>query len=1339
VTFLLKTYIDSIRFDTTADVPVTMKEVPISSATLGEHGTDGHSAPGDIYGYVYGEPNSKRGYFPGDYTRLGEVSPLLSATDDKFVIYGGGDELALRFDDPSPRPEGMNRRYMVYVNGYYKDTNNDVAKTVEPLPFAAMSNFPYPSGEHYPDDPEHVVYRRTWNTRTPVEPPAPAPEQPSLIQSALGAVQRTVSAVWTAVSEAFGATRGQAVVADEPAVQRSLNTDMVSLDLTSDQGGGAGCKACHATHGAAESGAALPGGRAASDGRACTTDGNGGCHDSAANSASGIDIRARFTASTNPLAHHDVMSADQQTTGARVACADCHDPHTNTASARYSSPDAPSVSLSSSLESIIASTGAVYVLVGGDHDGVGPAISNIVLNASGGLYTSPVVTWTTNERATSWIDWGFTTSYELGNDASGVPFGNYDLVTSHTVSMTGLLAGMTYHYRVRTVDALGNVSVSADRTYMVVAPPSIPVMSDVTTVDGPGWGPVSATVTCTPVASSDGDAVQYQFMLDGAALTGWYGTASGVVGDLYSGAHSVQVRARDAVHTDSVSGWSAADGFMVQYADYPGSCPFLFTWNGERFVYEADVFTTGKLASQRSTGYEKPNPNDYYVLDNMPQAKDGSPELRLVEERFETDYLDTLKLYTLDVPADRDVFAEKLPQGGAYEPAEQVLHTVSKQLQTAQSAHIVSTGQDVADDIAKSGDGKYAVLSPDQEKPSYQSIELDLGDLRDAPSKKLIIEGMTRFPKTDAGKALGSVGARQKIEVPDANGNWVEVKMPLPKPAEFARPYVVDVSNAFLTDDYRVRVTFLLKTYIDSIRFDTTADLPITMTEVPLASAMLGQHGMDGRSSDGDIFEFVYGEPNGDRGYFPGNYTRLGEVSPLLGGTDDKFAIFGGGDELTLRFGSPAPQPEGTNRRYMLYVNGYYKDTNNNVAKTVEPLPFSAMSNYPYTTAEHYPDDADHAAYQQTWNTRVEVQAPAPAPAQPTGLFDSALGAVKRTVTAMVDAVAGVFGQPRMDVAAASVTQSEDAYSVDSDYAALNILKSDGSLATATVAAGWETAAIEAAKPTPSAPGSAVAPSVIASLSVDDGSYWRTGLATGDHQWNWQLMRFDLGSAALRETAGLTLTWNGHGEPTPGYPSAVYYWDPNASVWRQIDRSQMSSDKTVGYGSSALATSFCLSCHDGAPPAGVVFPAGTTAVGPGWGSSTGDFHGARPGIGYGLGGLKNPYMRGQQAIACTICHDTHGNANLYHIPANVNGSTGLSIPNGAASKQLCESCHSGDANSWHKYCIDCHSDPSGHDTPWLDFNTGGYDCVSCHRHSGTWTHPSAPGCHCAPGDVWRTF
>ncbi len=110
----------------------------------------------------------------------------------------------------------------------------------------------------------------------------------------------------------------------------------------------------------------------------------------------------------------------------------------------------------------------------------------------------------------------------------------------------------------------------------------------------------------------------------------------------------------------------------------------------------------------------------------------------------------------------------------------------------------------------------------------------------------------------------------------------------------------------------------------------------------------------------------------------PGFYTRYGDVQPLLTATDDMPVIMGSGDELRLLF-NPASLPvlkPGWKRDFLLLVDGWAKDADANTAfsTSVAPLPFHAMSAYPWRAGEHYPDDAVHRKYQKEYNTRPALK-----------------------------------------------------------------------------------------------------------------------------------------------------------------------------------------------------------------------------------------------------------------------------------------------------------------------------------------------------------------------------
>jgi hypothetical protein len=80
---------------------------------------------------------------------------------------GSGDEIALRFQELEKPAPGITRDFLLKVDGWAKDRDPNTAysASVNPLPFHAMSRYPYPASEHFPRDPSHDGYQRTYNTR----------------------------------------------------------------------------------------------------------------------------------------------------------------------------------------------------------------------------------------------------------------------------------------------------------------------------------------------------------------------------------------------------------------------------------------------------------------------------------------------------------------------------------------------------------------------------------------------------------------------------------------------------------------------------------------------------------------------------------------------------------------------------------------------------------------------------------------------------------------------------------------------------------------------------------------------------------------------------------------------------------------------------------------------------------------------------------------------------------------------------------------------------------------------------------------------------------------------
>jgi tetratricopeptide (TPR) repeat protein len=173
ITTNLQVYWDSILIDRAPQTgPVELREVPLLSANLSFHGfprmTEGEPK-GNVH-YVF-EAVSQTGPYArqaGTYTRYGDVKPLLTGFDDKLVVFGAGDDIAMEFDPAhlAPLPAGWTRDYFFLVEGYEKDMDFYAAEgfTVEPLPFQEMGSYPY-LGKSYPLDADHLNYLLEYNTR----------------------------------------------------------------------------------------------------------------------------------------------------------------------------------------------------------------------------------------------------------------------------------------------------------------------------------------------------------------------------------------------------------------------------------------------------------------------------------------------------------------------------------------------------------------------------------------------------------------------------------------------------------------------------------------------------------------------------------------------------------------------------------------------------------------------------------------------------------------------------------------------------------------------------------------------------------------------------------------------------------------------------------------------------------------------------------------------------------------------------------------------------------------------------------------------------------------------
>ncbi|MGD8376444.1 MAG: ASPIC/UnbV domain-containing protein, partial [Acidobacteriota bacterium] len=111
----------------------------------------------------------------GAFTRYGDVTELLEAEDDRYVVLNAGDELTVVFPAGAlpPVPAGWVRDWSLYTDGWVKDAdiNTAFSASVGPLPYHGMNAYPDEPRHRYPSDPEHLRYLTHYQTRWVTDEP----------------------------------------------------------------------------------------------------------------------------------------------------------------------------------------------------------------------------------------------------------------------------------------------------------------------------------------------------------------------------------------------------------------------------------------------------------------------------------------------------------------------------------------------------------------------------------------------------------------------------------------------------------------------------------------------------------------------------------------------------------------------------------------------------------------------------------------------------------------------------------------------------------------------------------------------------------------------------------------------------------------------------------------------------------------------------------------------------------------------------------------------------------------------------------------------------------------
>ncbi len=421
----------------------------------------------------------------------------------------------------------------------------------------------------------------------------------------------------------------------------------------------------------------------------------------------------------------------------------------------------------------------------------------------------------------------------------------------------------------------------------------------------------------------------------------------------------------------------------------PSSCPYLYTWNGERFEFITDFMGGGEMGYWEAPGhYNTPDPDEYVRIRNEQlKERDGRFELRVTNELEEVLYVDRLQLIAVAHPVGVEVYPN---EGMTTPPRPFKLYTtkMARPPLTATDDH----GHDVLARIAKM-DRQYPDDFPLERIRGYageHSLTMKLDDEKKPGGRTLLLlTGWTDYAFSSDNVAASHAGLGMKLpalQVKDAQGQWRTVIEDIGIPVGRPQTVTVDLTGKFLSSSREVRIVTSMRIYWDQILVDTSSgNSRVELTRLEPVTASLRWRGYssevtpDGREPFGYDYEQVsFTSP---WKVVPGRYTREGDVSELLSKTDDIFVISRTGDELSLSFDATKLQklPAGWTRTFLLYSDGFSKEMDINSASPdqITPLPFHGMTRYPYKAPEAYPMTAARRAYHEKYNTRI-VAAPVP-------------------------------------------------------------------------------------------------------------------------------------------------------------------------------------------------------------------------------------------------------------------------------------------------------------------------------------------------------------------------
>ena len=421
-----------------------------------------------------------------------------------------------------------------------------------------------------------------------------------------------------------------------------------------------------------------------------------------------------------------------------------------------------------------------------------------------------------------------------------------------------------------------------------------------------------------------------------------------------------------------------------------GSCPVLFTWNGNKFVCIGDFLGGGGLGYLVAPGvYGQPDPGEsVFVAPDQLKPVRGGYRVVVTEPMDEVSYLDRLQLEVVDHPPGVSVGLDERFAPAGKRPSGDVIAW-----KTAVSPVRATDlgGRDVTKTLAafdRDTVGGFRLRSQWIGYAEEHGIVLDFGDRLSKYSSEdplvLALAGWVEYPYSQTNYAASTAGVSLQpptIERLQDDGTWKLIEPHAGYPAGLPRLTTINLTGKLSGPRCVIRLKTNMECYWDQAFVALRApraEASLHRTTLPVARAVLEHRGYTREASpDGRpplLYDYEYVDP-APLAVMSGKLTRLGDVAPLLQSADDHLCVIGPGDEVRLEFDAAGlpPLPEGWTRSYVLKSYGYCKDADPFTATSdrIEPLPWRGMPAFPFGEEQKRARDDAYRSYLDQYQTRT--------------------------------------------------------------------------------------------------------------------------------------------------------------------------------------------------------------------------------------------------------------------------------------------------------------------------------------------------------------------------------